>query len=238
MMPKKQWNDNLPDTSKWQPREDAQETLVGAFLKRCQGIEKKIVPLSELERRMNVDNYYSGLGIEDIIRDELRELCPLRYSVRAGVIDDSKGCTAGDFEIIIANDTWFTPIKSGATKTSRRFHFPIEAVYAVIEVKQTLTYEALDEAMEKLVKCHRLYRPPTRINRVTENCEQYLHTLETDSVRNTLYSAIVATGLGHGISMEDIVNRFFAISKALKRQELVRSICILGCHSESCVKGR
>ncbi len=228
MSSKKQWNDDLPDTGTWQPREDANETLARAFLKRCQGIEQKILLLSELERKMNVDNFDSGLGIEDIIREELSELCPRRYSVRAGVIDDSKGRTAGDFEIIIANDTWFTPIKSGATKGSRRFHFPIEAVYAVIEVKQTLTYKVLDEAMEKLVKCHRLDRPITTGNSMTENCKLSFFEPVPNLPKNTLYSAIIATGLGRGIKVEDIARRFRVISKTLKPEDQVRSICVLG----------
>ena|GEM_PF-994085 len=224
--PKDQWDTNLPDTAQWLPR-SATQTLGKAFVKRCQGIERKILLLAELERQMNIDNYDSGIGVEDIMRDELRELLPTRYSVRAGVIDDCKGRTAGDFEIIIANDVWFTPVKAGATKESRRFHFPIEAVYAVLEVKQTLTYNTLDEAMGKLVKCHRLNRPSTELDRVVENQSSGYRRKGYPS-QNTLYSAIIATDLDSGISMDDMVKRFCAINETLKPEERVRSLCILG----------
>ena len=207
MYRKKQWNTDLPDTSKWLPRENATETLQGAFLKRCQSIEERIIQCVRHEREMNIDNFDSGSGVEDIIRQELEELLPRRYSVRAGVINDRKGHTAGDFEIIITNDIWFTSLKAGATQKSRRFHFPIEAVYAAIEVKQTLTYETLDAAMEKLVTCHRLYRPTTPSNRATENCTIELPHNSND-VFNPLLSAIVATCLGTEVSMDDILQDF------------------------------
>jgi hypothetical protein len=98
-------------------------------------------------------------------------------------------------------------------------------VYAVIEVKQSLDYSIPDNAMEKLVTCHRLYRPATQAGRIVEN-----RRLDDCShcTTNPLYSAIIATDLRSGISMENLVNRFFAISKTLKRKELVRSICVLG----------
>jgi hypothetical protein len=227
MPPKKQWNTNLPDTSTWLPRQDATETLRQAFFKRCQGVEQKLLLLSSSERRMNIDNYDSGPGIEDILREELSELCPKRYSIRAGTIDDRKGRTAGDFEIVITNDIWFTSIKAGATKTSRKIHFPIEAVYAIIEVKQTLNFKSLDQAMEKLVTCHRLYRPSSEGSRIVENEIIPTRSLP-DVVKNPLFSAILATDLGRGISIDDIAKGFAAICQTLERDEFVRALCILG----------
>jgi len=227
MTVKKQWHEDLPDINKWKPRGHVRPTLASAFLRRCKDIEQDILRRAQSEREMNIDNFDSGSGIEDIIREELRELCPGRYSIRAGVIDDREGYTAGDFEIIITNDTWFTPIKSGATKESRRIHFPIEAVYAVIEVKQTLNYHTLDQAMEKLVKCHRLQRPPVSRKRIMENCQ--LNGLPIPDITiNTLYSGIIATDLEKGISEEDIIRRFLKISERLQPQERVRALCMLG----------
>src|SRR5438046_577961 len=120
---KKYWNDELPDPSLWLPR--PAQSVQNIFMKRCKGIEQKILLRAQLEREMNIDNYDSGLGVEDIIREELRDLCPSRYSIRAGTIDDCIGHTAGDFEVIITNDYWFTHLKTGATKESRKVHFPI-----------------------------------------------------------------------------------------------------------------
>lgn len=219
------WHENLPDVRSWQPRTDASEQLTNLFLKRCRHIEERILLRARSEKEGNIDNFDSGLGVEEIIREELSMLLPSRYSVRCGVLDDRYGRTVGDCDVVIFNELWFPFIKAGASEVSRRFHFPIEGVYAVLEVKTSLDYDSLDDAMSKLVACHRLHRPTTPANRVTENsavngCPH--------GVLNPLYSGIIATSLRPGLSLEDLSNRFFTICKELRRHEVVRSICVLG----------
>jgi hypothetical protein len=215
----------IPKTEEWQPRESASETLKSAFLKRCQGVEAKIRLRAGLEREMNVDNYDSGLGVEEIIRDELRQLLPSRYSVKAGVVTDRDGKSAGDLDVVIFNDQWFPSVKAGATEESRRLLLPIDGVYAVCEVKQTLDLPILDEAMEKLVVCHRLHRSQTCAGRLVENREgsSCIHGLS-----NPLYSAVIATCLDDGVELDSVVERFFLVNKSLKRLEIVRALCVLG----------
>lgn len=215
----------LPDTTCWQPRRSASETLKSAFRERCAGIEALIRIRSRLEREMNVDNFDSGPGVEDIIRDELSQLLPTRYSVRSGVINDRNGNTGGDFDVVVFNDLWFPVVKAGATEESRRFHLPVDGVYAVCEVKQTLDFDTLDEAMKKLVVCHRLYRPRTHAHRLVENREinSCIH-----GISNPLYSVIIATDLKEGFDLDEIVERFFYVNKTLKRLEVVRALCVLG----------
>src|SRR5688500_10493096 len=88
----------LPDTTHWQPRNSAQDTLQSVFLRRCIAVEDLIRSRARLEREMNIDNYDSGPGVEDIVREELRKLLPTRYAVRAGVVNDRLGRTAGDVD--------------------------------------------------------------------------------------------------------------------------------------------
>ncbi|WP_110513207.1 DUF6602 domain-containing protein [Herpetosiphon llansteffanensis] len=215
----------LPDTTKWQPRSDKTNTLQASFLKRCIAVEKKIVLRAQYERGMIIDNFDAGSGIEDILRDELREILPHRYTVTTGTIVDRKGNTAGDCDIIIFNDHWFPSVKPGAIPTSRKTFFPIDGAYAIIEVKQALDYEILDEAMKKLVICNRLERPHTNANRIVENNEfdGCFHGL-----RNPLYTAIIATSLKDGIDMDILVERFFNINTTLDRLEVIRCLCVLG----------
>lgn len=215
----------LPDTASWQPRDIVSDTLRAAFLKRCLGLEELIRLRSQIEKGMNIDSFDSGPGVEDIIRDELRQLLPSRYSVRAGVINDRYGRTCGDCDVIIFNDIWFPAIRTGATPESRRFHYPIEGVYAVCEIKQAIDFKVLDEAMEKLVTCHRLYRPPTYANRLVENRD---YDACFHGLTNPLYSAIIAVFLKDHIEMDELVERFFSINRALKRLEVVRALCVLG----------
>ncbi len=219
------WQDNLPDSDQWNPREDAKERLSNLFFKRCREIEERILSRANAEREARVDNFDSGAGIEDIFRQELSYLLPKRYSVHSGVLDARHGRTAGDCDVIVYNDLWFPFVHAGATEASRRFHFPIEGAYAVAEIKSSFCFRSLDDAMQKLVTCHRLHRPVTQSDRVVENrrVEGCPH-----NILNPLYSAVLATGLSPNVSFEDLINRFFAINKTVKRHEVVRALCVLG----------
>ncbi len=214
----------IPDTSVWQPNKNTAETLKDIFYKRCQQIESLIISKVKQEKEFNIDNFDSGSAIEEIIREEFSKILPKRYTVTKGLVNDRSGFTAGDQDLIIFNNFWFPCLKSGATNESRRFHFPIEGVYAIGEIKQTLTIESLDKAMEKLIKGKRLERPKTGRTRIVENREMdnctHGHT-------NPLYSFILATSLDDNLTVDDIFVRFFEINKQLKRSEIINSLCIL-----------
>jgi hypothetical protein len=45
-------------------------------LSRCKAVEQQILLRSKLEQGLNVDNFDSGVGVEDIVRDELRRVLP------------------------------------------------------------------------------------------------------------------------------------------------------------------
>ncbi|MEK6260432.1 MAG: DUF6602 domain-containing protein [Planctomycetota bacterium] len=215
----------LPDASEWFPREAAKETIRSSFLRRSNAVEQQILLRSELEREMNIDNFDAGTGVEDIVRDELRRILPSRYSVSAGVLVDRNGMTSGDCDCVVWNDLWFPQVKSGAVDSSRRAYFPIEGVYAIGEIKQTLSYNALDEAMRKLVISHRLARPRTCAKRLVENRES---TSCRHGLSNPLYSFILATRLENGQTFPDLINRFYDVCKQVKRLEVVRAMCVLG----------
>ena len=214
----------LPDTSAWQPRRNVKTTLSQAFLARCKHIEQVIDLRARQEQDTSIDTFDSGWTLEDVFRDELRKLLPNRYGVHTGVLSDRVGRTAGHCDVLISNDLWFPILKAGAGQTSRDLYFPVESVYAVLEVKQTLGYQTLDQAARKLVCCHRLHRPLTNRTRVTENYE--LDACPHGS-RNPLYSAILAARLDEGVRFEDLISRFFDICKTLKRREVVRAVCVL-----------
>jgi hypothetical protein len=42
----------------------------------CKAVEQQILLRSKLEQGLNVDNFDSGVGVEDIVRDELRRVLP------------------------------------------------------------------------------------------------------------------------------------------------------------------
>ena len=222
----KDWNEGLPDVSSWQPTSRNNDTLRNALEITCQLAQNRITSRSRAEVRFNISNYDSGSGVEDIVREELANLLPARYSVEAGVVNDRHGKTAGDCDLIIRDRIWSPVIKLGATSTSRRFHFSIEGVYAAAEIKQTLGYSELDAAMKKLVTLSRLERPDNPYGHITEN--QHLSALDRPgAILNSLHTTVFATGLQDGSTFADIVQRFGRINAMLTRAHMVSMLCVL-----------
>ncbi len=152
-------------------------------------------------------------------------LLPDRYAVTPGVVIDSKGYNCGECDLIIANRFWEPLLKYGATDESRRVHIPVEAVYTVIEIKQTLTEDSLDAAMEKLVMYKRLERARSEYGGLIEN-----HNLEfldkPGTSLNYRFDAILAVDCAE----EDLalVERFFKINQELEPAYRVNALAILG----------
>ena len=118
------WQENLPDVSKWQPDSGHTENLKDGLLLTCQAAQQRIIAEGDIERRFNIQNYDSGPGLEDIVRQELSKLLPDRYAIDPGIVNDRNGKTAGEADVLIRNNTWAPVVKLGATPHSRRFHFP------------------------------------------------------------------------------------------------------------------
>ena len=220
------WDKNLPDVSVWQPLSDRQETLCDALMITCRVAQRRIVARAEAETEFNIQNFDSGAGVEDVVREELASLLPLRYSVDAGVVNDRHGNTAGDCDLVVRDHIWSPIIKLGATMRSRRFHFPIEGVYAAFEIKQALGFGQLDEAMEKLVTLSKLDRPENPYGHITEN--QHITFLDSaGSILNPLHTTVFATRLDDSVTFEEISKRFGAINESLDRNHVVTMLCVL-----------
>ena len=220
------WSDDLPDVSSWQPRSDRRVNLSAGLMITCQAAQARIVNEAENERKFNIDNYDSGPGVEDIVRQELSKLLPRRYCVDAGVVNDQEGKTAGGFDIVVRDQTWTGVSKLKATLQSRRSHFPFEAIYAAVEVKQTLGFKQLDAAMEKLVTLARLFRPQNPFGHITEN--QHLNFLDKENaILNPLHTTVFGTRIQDGIEFTDISRRFDQINAHLNRDQMVTMLCIL-----------
>ena len=221
-----EWNDNVPDVREWQPRLGQGATLSSGLLVTCQAVQSRIIREAEIERTFNIDNFDSGPGLEDLVRQEISRLLPDRYLVDAGVVNDRDGRTAGDYDIVIRDPIWSPVTKLGATPASRRYHFPVESIYSAIEVKQTLGFNQLDDAMEKLVKLSRLNRPQNPYGHITEN--QHLEMFDRDGyLLNPIRTTVFATRLQSGTTFRQIVQRFGLINTRLERHEMVNDLCVL-----------
>ena len=219
-------NKQLPDVSKWRPTSNKEHSLKNELMMTCQFAQKRIVARAQAEIALNIHNFDSGSGVEDIVREELASLLPKRYSVAAGVVNDRSGKTAGDCDMVIRDNLWSPVIKPGATTSSRRFHFPVEGIYAAIEIKQTLGFNELDEAMKKLVTLSRLDRYCSPYGQITEN--QHIDILDKEGlILNPLHTTVFATRLQDGMQFEEIVERFGAINKSLDRNSMIKMLCVL-----------
>ena len=220
------WNEELPDVSQWQPKRSKEDTLRNALMMTCQVAQKRIVARAEAEFAFNLENFDSGLGVEDIVREEFANLLPQRYSIASGVVNDRSGKSAGECDMVIRDHIWSPVIKPGATTRSRRFHFPIESVYAAVEIKQSLGFKQLDEAMEKMVSLSRLDRRDNPYGHITEN--QHLEVIDKPGMLlNPLHTTVLATRLHNGVRFEEIVERFGVINESLARNHMVTMLCVL-----------
>ena len=220
------WDEDLPNVGVWLPKEGRKATLRNALMMTCQVAQRRIVARAEAETAFNIENFDSGLAVEDILREEMANLLPHRYSISAGVVNDSFGKTAGECDLVVRDHTWSPVIKPGVSTSSRRFYFPIEGVYAAIEIKQTLGFRQLDEAMKKMVTLARLTRPHNPYGHITEN--QHLEWLDKPGhILNPLHCSVFGTSLEHGICFEEIVSRFGAINELLERNSMVTLLCVL-----------
>ena len=217
----------LPDVGKWQPDPEKERTLRDALMLTCQYAQTRVVDRMEAETRFSRHGFDSGLDVEAIIREELSNLLPSRYVVAPGIVSDRRGYSAGECDLLIRDHLWSPVIKPGATVASRRFHFPIEGIYASTEIKQTLGLTELDDAMKKLVKLSRLERPDNPYGHITEN--QHIEALDQDGrILNPLHTTVLATRLKKGPSFDDVVSRFGEINVKLNRDHMVKMLCVLG----------
>ena len=220
------WNKHLPDVSKWQPTSNKKHSLKNELMMTCQFAQKRIVARALAEISLNIHNFDSGSGVEDIVREELTNLLPRRYSVAGGVVNDRSGKTANDCDVVIRDSLWSPVIKPGATTNSRRIHFPVEGIYAAIEIKQTLGFNELDEAMKKLVILSRLNRPCNPYGHITEN--QHITDFDKPGfMLNPLHTTVFATRLEGEMQFQEIAKRFGAINKSLDRNNMVKMLCVL-----------
>jgi hypothetical protein len=217
-------DDSLPEVATWLPRKQDTGTLSAAFSRRCALGEEHLLRQLAHEREMSMDSFDSGLSFEAAVREELGRLLPRRYTSTGGTLVDRRGFSAGQCDIVVFNSLWFSVVNAPTLIAPARLLIPVEGAYAVGEVKQSLHRNSLDEAMEKLVTCHRLHRPSTFANRLVENRES---DGCTHGLTNPLFSFVIA-GRADPADFQSLIGRFYDINKKLKRVEVVRFLCVLG----------
>ena len=84
---------------------------------------------------------------------------PKRYSTTSGFVIDSRGGLSRQIDIAIYDNLYSQPLfpQEGAV------HIPAESVYAVFEVKSTISRETIRDAGEKVASVRALHRTSARL---------------------------------------------------------------------------
>lgn len=142
------------------------------------------------------------------------------------MLSDRHGASAGEQDLVIRDGIWSPAIKPKATSESRRIYLPIESVYAVSEITQTIDFKVLDDAMRKLTLASRWDRAINPYGHITEN--QHLPSLDQDdNILNPLHTTVLATRLRPGVDFCELAKRFGAINARLSRDHMVTMLCVL-----------
>ena len=130
------------------------------FLQEAFTLEQKLLQV-KLELSAQSVTHPGTLGEvnENYFIEVLRKYLPKRYAVDTGIVIDSLGNTSNQIDIIIY-DNQYTPTL--LDQQNHRF-IPVEAVYAVLEVKPTVDKGYLKYAGEKAESVRKLHRTSVKI---------------------------------------------------------------------------
>ena len=106
----------------------------------------------ELSRMEAVYNFDHGYEFEVAVCKILSRILPSKYGICRGFVIDHNGNEAGD-DIIIYDKERFTTLRflGQENNFALKNRIPVEAVYAYIEAKHTLTEDALTKAFDQII---------------------------------------------------------------------------------------
>jgi hypothetical protein len=223
-------NKHLPDTDDWVPSPPVKRNdFIRNLRQTCAAIQQRIT----LEAAYHADSsnygFQSGVPIEQVVTRELTNLLPDRYTASKGEVVDATGSTAGECDIVIHDSHWTPFVKPPPVPNSDSKLIPVESVYAIIEVKKTVTMGELDNGMKKLVSANRLDRPVNPYGHITEN--QHIQKFDREgAVLNPLYTCLLGISTGKRTNNEAMIQRFLDINGRValgSRDEIVTSLAVL-----------
>lgn len=136
------------------------ESVVKFLLKEVfQSISQKMMlDFNEITSRIN-HNGEKGAARETVLQNYLRTYIPDKYSFSKGTLIDCNDNQSKQVDIII-HDKYTTPYLVDMESTNV---IPIESVYAVIEVKSTLTKEELRKSTQNIRSVKNLRRTQCQV---------------------------------------------------------------------------
>ena len=150
-----------------------------------------------------VYNFEYGEEFEIAVCETLRRILPRRYGVSRGFVVGKNGDTAGD-DIIIYDADSFPSLRFNGNREdlALKGRIPVDAVYAYIEAKHTLTPKTLSKAILQVMNVKRLCY--TRNHMLHNDADSYaksssaddgLHIFDNDFSRNHGWNPIITTAV-------------------------------------------
>lgn len=150
-----------------------------------------------------------GVAREDLLKKYLRDLIPEKYAISSGLIMDYKQICSKQQDFIIHNSFDFPNFFKTQTNTI----IPIESVYATIEVKSSLNYTNLKEAMHNIESVRKLKK---------------LESIDSNVFFNNQISPLgFIFAYTSRCSLEKILLKVIEINKDININHQVSIICIL-----------
>ena len=118
-----------------------------------QGILQQVRSEVDLINSLFKHQGIKGEGNEAALRELLRRFIPKKYGVGTGVIIDKEGNCSQQCDIIVY-DTFHYPSLLSLTAVHL---FPVDIVYAIIQVKTTLTKVRSEEALDNIASVRKLH---------------------------------------------------------------------------------
>lgn len=112
------------------------------FREALREVSASLAKTYKAEKKLNQNNFESGLPVEDYFREALAKLLDDPYGVDVGHVVDREHYTCGECDCVIYDKRLSPVLRPPATSKTRRKHLAFEATYGIIEVKQTLTLGA------------------------------------------------------------------------------------------------
>lgn len=190
-------------------------------------------------------NFDLGDEFEIAICHILRAFLPEKYGVCRGFVVDREGNKEGD-DIIIYDKIKHPTINLYKEDYSRKENIPIEAVYAYIEAKHTITLEQFDKALDQVKKIKKICTKRERIGLYQNDphigkYEDKGNVVESlPKYRNPIISIILGRYSvdkdGKKTENSDLIQEMAAIKmRNMEKSDLNPEMIILGNNNVMCV---
>ena len=121
-----------------------------------------------IRRNFAAHRLSAGENREDLVADFLKNHLPLRFGVSTGMVISHNGVFSNQADLVVVDEQNNAPLYS----TMRNKLWPVEAVYALIEVKTTLGLRDLSDAVAKgrnFKKLQRRYCKAGQVQHITDS---------------------------------------------------------------------